>query len=132
VTKLKFSIVVHSAPYSSAASRSALKFCQALLERKQKIVRVFFFRDGVHNVSQLTVVPQDEENLQHQWEALLSKHQIDSVACITSALKRGVIDAGEAHRYEKPASNIMAATEIGGLGQLVDACLSSDRVVNFG
>ncbi len=132
MTKLKFSIVVHSAPYSSAAANSALMFCQAVLDQGHEIYRLFFFRDGVHNVSSLAITPQDECDIQRKWEELIVSYNIDSVACVTSALKRGVIDSQEATRYEKPCPNIRAGTEIGGLGQLVDAALISDRVISFG
>lgn len=129
---MKFSIVVHSAPYSSEGTQSALRFCQALLEDEHEIYRLFFFRDGVHNLSRLSVVGQDECNLQQAWDDLIQQHDIDAVACVTSALKRGIIDQQEAERYEKPAHNLLESASIAGLGQLVDAIQNSDRVLNFG
>jgi tRNA 2-thiouridine synthesizing protein D len=129
---VKFSIVIHSAPYSSEGAHSALRFCQALLSEGHEVYRLFFFRDGVHNLNQLAVVGQDEQSLQAEWDKLIEKFEIDAVACVTSALKRGVIDLQEARRYEKPASNLSERASISGLGQLVDALQNSDRVLNFG
>ena len=129
---MKFSIVVHSAPYSSEGAHSALRFCQALLEEGHEIYRLFFFRDGVHNLSRLSVVGQDETSLQEAWENLIREHDLDAVACVTSALKRGIIDQQEAERYEKPAHSLSESVAIAGLGQLVDAIQNSERVLNFG
>jgi tRNA 2-thiouridine synthesizing protein D len=130
--KVKFSIVVHSAPYTCEGAHSAFRFCQTLLAEGHEIYRVFFFRDGVQNLSRLAVVGQDERNLQSDWDQLIQKHDLDAVACVTSALKRGVIDKQEAQRYEKHAENLFDSVTIAGLGQLVDAVINSDRVVNFG
>lgn len=129
---MKFTIVIHDAPYRTPAARSALRFCRALLGQGHEIYRLFFFRDGVHNLSPLAVVPQDEMDLFAGWQLLIREHGIDTVACVTSALKRGVIDSQEATRYEKDCTNMAETATIGGLGQLVDATLQSDRVLNFG
>lgn len=129
---MKFSIVVHSAPYTSEGAHSAFRFCQTLLAEGHEIYRVFFFRDGVHNLTRLAVVGQDERNLQAEWEQLIQKHDLDAIACVTSALKRGIIDREEAARYEKHADSLSGSVTIAGLGQFVDAVINSDRVVNFG
>jgi tRNA 2-thiouridine synthesizing protein D len=129
---VKFTVIVHSAPYASEGAHSALRFCEALLTEGHEIYRLFFFRDGVHNLNRLSVVGQDEVNLQERWESLIESHHIDTIACVTSALKRGVIDEQEARRYEKSASSLSSHASIAGLGQLIDATNKSDRVLNFG
>ena len=129
---MKFTIVIYSAPYSSQAATSAWQFCAALLDGGHSIYRLFFYHDGVHNNSQLGVPAQDEINLPLQWEKLIKEHQIDAVSCVSSALKRGVLDAREAQRYEKSCHNLSDSAELSGLGQLIDACITSDRVVSFG
>lgn len=129
---MKFSIVVHSAPYTSEGAHTAFRFCQAVLGEGHEIYRLFFFRDGVHNLTRLAVVGQEETNLQTAWENLINEHNLDAVACVTSALKRGIIDQQEAERYEKSAHSLYEAASIAGLGQLVDAVSNSDRVLNFG
>ena len=129
---MKFAIVVHSAPYTSEGAHSALRFCQAALAAGHEIYRLFFFRDGVHNLTSLSVVAQDEQNLQDQWSQLISENGIDAVACVTSALKRGILNDEEAKRYEKESASLSEHASIAGLGQLVDATLNADRVVNFG
>lgn len=127
-----FSVVVYSAPASTQSSRSAYQFCQAALAAGHRIYRLFFYDDGVLNASRLTVTAQDERNTADDWANLIRTHELDAVACVASALQRGILDAGEASRYEKDASNMAPDFEISGLGQWLDACLHSDRVVSFG
>jgi len=129
---VKFSIVIYAAPYSTEAAASALRFAESLILQGHELYRLFFFGDGVHNASKLTVVAQDEINLQLQWRKLIEEHDIDSVICVSSALRRGVLDQTEAERHGLSAASAYESSEVAGLGQLVDASLHSDRVVNFG
>ena len=129
---MKFSIVIYAAPYSAESAATALRFAQSLIEQGHELYRLFFFGDGVHNASKLTVVAQDEINLQQQWSKLIEEHDIDSVICVSSALRRGVLDQTEADRHELGTASAYESSEVAGLGQLVDAALHSDRVVNFG
>jgi len=129
---VKFSIVIYAAPYSAESAATALRFAQSLIQQGHELYRLFFFGDGVHNASKLTVVAQDEINLQQQWSKLIEDHDIDSVICVSSALRRGVLDQTEADRHEFGTASAYENSEVAGLGQLVDAALHSDRVVNFG
>jgi tRNA 2-thiouridine synthesizing protein D len=129
---VKFSIVIYAAPYSTESAATALRFAESLIQQGPERYRLFFFGDGVHNASKLTVVAQDEINLQLQWSKLIEEHDIDSVICVSSALRRGVLDQIEADRHELGTASAYESSEVGGLGQLIDASLHSDRVVNFG
>lgn len=129
---MKFSLLILSAPYSSQAAHSALQFAEELLKQGHTLYRVFFYHDGVHCGSKLNTPPQDQFDITQRWSELASQHQLDLVLCISSALKRGVIDAKEAERYEKHASNIADSFVLSGLGQWVDATIESDRCVSFG
>lgn len=126
------SLVIHGAPGTTQGAQTALTFCQAALAAGHQIYRVFFYEDGVYNANALTVWPQDERDLNAAWATLVRKHALDTVVCVASALKRGVLNAEEATRYEKNAASLDAEFAISGLGQWVDACLNSDRVVSFG
>lgn len=128
---MKISLVILAAPGDCQANQSALSFCRAALAGGNEIYRLFFYEQGVLTASVLPVYPQDENNLPQLWRELINTHQLDAVVCVASALKRGVLNAEEAGRYEKPAANIDAAFTISGLGQWVDACIHSDRVVSF-
>ena len=129
---MKFSIVIYAAPYSTESAATALRFAESLIQQGHELYRLFFFGDGVHNASKLTVVAQDEINLQLQWSKLIEEHDIDSVICVSSALRRGVLDQAEAERHELGTASAYESSQVAGLGQLIDAALHSDRVVNFG
>jgi tRNA 2-thiouridine synthesizing protein D len=128
---MKFFIIINGAPWSSPASLTALKFAEAVVDSGHDIYRLFFFQDGVHNASAFAVAPQDEIDIPKRWLALIDKHQLDAVVCAASALKHGLLDAGEAVRYDKDGHNLLPSFEISGIGQLVDALTQADRVVNF-
>ncbi len=129
---MKFSIVIYAAPYSTESASSALRFAQSVIDQGHEVYRLFFFGDGVHNASQNTVVAQDEPNLQRQWNDLIQRHDIDSVICVSSALRRGVLNQTEAERHNIGSASAYASSEVAGLGQLIDATIHSDRMVNFG
>ena len=126
-----FAVVVRGAPYSSQAALSALHFCTAVLESGHSIQRLFFYEDGVLNASAAIIPPQDELHLPRAWQQLVQQHGIDAVVCISSALKRGVVDATEAERYGLASGSLLPGFVIGGLGQLVEACIQADRVITF-
>lgn len=129
---MKFAIVVHGAPYASESSWSALHFAKAVLEAGHQLYRVFFYHDGVYNGNALMAPPQDELDLRGEWSEFARQNQLELMVCIASSLRRGMLDATEATRYEKPAHNLAAEFEVAGLGQLIDAGLNADRVVTFG
>ena len=129
---MRFSLLVLGAPYSSQSVSTALRFTQAAVESGHSFYRVFFYHDAVTSGNALTTPPQDENDIPLQWQTLAKDHGIDLVVCIASALKRGVLDAKEADRYEKPAHNLKDEFTISGLGQLVDASIESDRLITFG
>jgi len=126
------SLVIYSSPVSGQGAHSAYNFCKAALVSGQKIHRLFFYEDGVSNSTTLSVMPQDENDLPAAWAELIRTHELDAVSCVASSLKRGMLDSTEASRYERSAANINPAFDVSGLGQWVDACLLSDRVVSFG
>ena len=51
---------------------------------------------------------------------------------LTDEQKQKLVDEQEAKRHELSAVSLFESSEIAGLGQLIDAALNSDRLVNFG
>ncbi|MNG96544.1 putative sulfurtransferase DsrE [compost metagenome] len=130
-TSMKFAIAVFS-PAHAPSSRRALLFAQAALAAGHEIVRLFFYQDGVHSASSNVVTPQDELDVAAQWRSFISEHSLDAVVCIAAALRRGVLNAEEAQRYQRPAVNLPAPWELSGLGQLHEGAQSADRLLCFG
>lgn len=125
-----FTLVIY-APPTAQASATALNFAREVLAQGHHIYRLFFYQDGVLNASSLLVPPQDEKDLAADWQTLIQQHELDAVVCVASALKRGLVDAAEAERYELPTSNLREGFVISGLGQLIDGLIQADRTVNF-
>lgn len=128
---MKFAIALYSAAHAPS-SRRALLFAQAALAGGHEIVRLFFYQDGVYSASNNIVAPQDEQDIARQWREFVSQHQLDGVVCIAAALRRGVLDAEEAARYQRSAVNLEAPWALSGLGQLHDAIQDADRLICFG
>lgn len=129
---MKFSLLILTAPHASEAADSAWQFARAAVDAGHEVYRVFFYTEGSYNGSTLAVAPQDEQDRVARWAMLSERHGVDLVLCIASALKRGLLDEGEARRHERESFNVHPAFELSGLGQLVDAHLNSDRLVTFG
>jgi len=129
---MKFSIMVNEGPYTHQASDSAYHFTQAALLAGHKIVRVFFYHDGVNNGTRLSVPPQDDRNVSARWTELGLQHELELVLCVAAAQRRGMLDADEARRAGKDSNNIAPGFEISGLGQLIDAGIQADRLIVFG
>jgi tRNA 2-thiouridine synthesizing protein D len=128
---VKISLLIMSAPGENQSNQSALSFARAALDAGHEIYRLFFYEQGVNTGTSLAVVPQDEYDLRAKWQELIQQHDLDAVVCVASALKRGLLNEEEAERYERPAANLAKGFTISGLGQWVDACIHSDRLVSF-
>lgn len=128
---MKFAIALFSAAHAPS-SRRALLFAQAALAGGHEIVRLFFYQDGVYNAANGIVTPQDEQDLPREWREFIEQHQLDGVVCIAAALRRGVLNADEAQRYQRTAVSVEAPWELSGLGQLHDAVQAADRLICFG
>lgn len=127
---MQFTLVLSAAPHDPA-TRRALCFAKAVLEAGHSLQRLFFYQDAVHIASRLLVLPQDEPNWAQQWQALVLEHQLDAVVCIAAGLRRGVLDADEARRYQKDSDNLAAGFVLSGLGQLHEALQSGARTLHF-
>jgi tRNA 2-thiouridine synthesizing protein D len=129
---LIYSLLVLSSPGSGHSARSAAEFARCVISRGHDIHRIFFLDAGTYAGSNHNVTPQDEEDPTQGWIELAEQHNVELILCVSSALRRGLLDEIEAQRYEKPGATVHPAFTISGLGQLVDASAHSDRMITFG
>jgi tRNA 2-thiouridine synthesizing protein D len=129
---LIYSLLVLSSPVSGHGSRTAAEFARCVLARGHSIRRVFFLDAGTLASSGISVFAQDELDPVQLWVALAEQHAVELVICISSALKYGMLDQAEANRHERPSPTMNPMFTVAGLGQLVDACAHSDRLITFG
>ena len=127
-----YSLLVLSSPYTGRGSYRAAEFARSVLARGHSINRVFFLDEGASSGAASAVFPQDELSPVDTWAELGTEHSLDLVLCISSALRRGMLDEHEARRRDKPAATVHTAFTVSGLGQLVDATDDCDRLVTFG
>ena len=125
-----YSLLIQTSPDNLSIITSALEFAQALLKKNHRLLRVFFYGDGVLLGSQGVIVPQDEPDIYKAWRAFIEAEKIDAVVCIAAALKRGVLNLSESQRYGT-AATLAPAYDLSGLGQLTEAALNSDRLITF-
>ena len=117
---MKLTILILEGPYNHQASDSAYQLVQAALATGHEIRGVFFYNDGVYNVSSQMAPPQDDRHIANRW-AELGETGVDIVVCIAAAKRRGMVD-----------ENLVPNTRISGLGQLAKMTMESDRLVVFG
>lgn len=129
---LTYVLLVHAAPGGGSGARGALRFARALLARGHRLVRVFFYREGVHTGNRLMVPGGQESGLAADWSALSREAGFDLVLCVGAAERRGVLDAAGARRHGRAGDSLAEGFRIAGLGQLIDAAVDADRVVCFG
>jgi tRNA 2-thiouridine synthesizing protein D len=129
---MKFSIQVNEGPYQHQAADTAYQFTKTALEKGHEVFRVFFYHDGVNNATRLTTPPQDDRNIVNRWTELAEKYNLDMVVCVAAAQRRGIVDADEAKRNGKDATNLAPRFRISGLGQLIEAGIQADRLMVFG
>jgi len=127
-----YSLLVLSSPASGQGAQTAAAFAHAVIAREHTIQRVFFFDAGTYNGSSQAIFTQDESDRLQPWLDLAQQHSVELILCISSAIRRGLLDDTEAQRYDKPGPGIHPAFTVSGLGQLVDAAAHSDRLVTFG
>lgn len=104
----------------------AVKLAQQLCQQ-QHHVRVFFYQDAVSIANTLLWQPDDQISIQKQWQAL----NIPLPVCVSASLARGVSDAENAQRHHLQGDNLAQGFQLVGLGELADAMMQAERVVQF-
>lgn len=128
---MKLAFVITAAPGSTQATQSAWYTANAALEQGQTLSCIFLYGDGVHLANSLSVIPPNEPDWTQLWSELITEQALPAIACIGSALRRGILDESEARRYGKPAANLAQGWQLAGLGEWVQTQLEADRILYF-
>ncbi|MCL9776345.1 sulfurtransferase complex subunit TusD [Vibrio methylphosphonaticus] len=131
MTSLTYTLVVNGSVYGGQSARSAYLFALALIEKGHRLTSVFFYQEGVHNASRLTVPANDEFDLVSAWQALSKTHHVRLETCVAASLRRGVVGEQESAQHQLNGENLADGFELAGLGSLAEAMLTQDRVVQF-
>lgn len=128
---MRFVLLVTGPAYGTQQASSALQFAQALLEAGHQLDCVFFYREGVYNASLLNAPASDEVNLGAQWQRLHQQQDVALHICVAAALRRGITDQEQATLLHLPVANLQTGFQLSGLGELAQAVLRCDRLIQF-
>lgn len=129
---MNYTLLVLSSPTAGYCLLTAARVAQALIRAGHRLDTVFF-SDAATAVGLASLsTPQDELSAQQVWQALAADHGIDLVLCVASAMQHGVLGADEIPPESDQGPSLADGFRIGGLGQLVAATHTADRVLTFG
>lgn len=126
-----FSLLITQNPFTGVAHTLAQDFARTLLTQGHRLQRVFFYQDAVLAALSTQNPPQGQAAVSQQWQALAAEYGFPLQVCIANALRRGVSDSTEQQRYNLPANTLAAGFELAGLGEMAEAALDSDRIIDF-
>jgi tRNA 2-thiouridine synthesizing protein D len=115
-----FAFMVCTAPYTFENSDTLYAMIDSLLKLGHKVSGVFFYIDGVINISKNIKVEAGVRNLPSKLQAIVDKG-IPVVACSMCSDYRGV-----------GADDIAKGTNLAGLMTLSDYIEASDKIIVFG
>ena len=114
---MRLTLLVQGSPTASDAERTALGFARAAVDAGETLHRVFFYKDAIHGANRF----RDDDATAGAWARLAAENGFELAVCVAAAQRRGVVE-GE---------SLAEGFEVVGLGQMIEAIESSDRVVTF-
>lgn len=128
--KLHYTLILTQAPNQLESNLTAQKLATEILSTGDIIDRIFFYQDACYTALSSQVPGQGLETSYQGWVDLHKKYNTPLQACIANSLRRGLLDSAEADRYQQTA-NLQECFELVGLGELAEACHSSDRIITL-
>lgn len=128
---MKFMLLVTGPAYGTQQAISAYLFAKAIFNQKHILSSIFFYKEGVLNGNFLTIPSNDEFNLIKKWEEMYIKNNTSLYICISSSLRRGVINKKEAKKCFLPHWNLQKNFKLIGLLKVANKLMKCDRLVQF-
>lgn len=127
---LSYTLILTKSSASSESHLTAQRLVSELISNGDKIDRVFFYQDAAF-VGLISQIPGQGLQASYQgWLDLQHKQSFPLQICIANALRRGVVDKVEAKRYQG-LETLHSGFQLSGLGEIADACQSSDRIITL-
>lgn len=121
-----FAIQINESPARSDSAMTGFQFIKAAVTAGHRIVRVFFYHDGIYNAF-MPAFPS--EMRPPDWPSLARESRVELIFCTAAAERRGMPRTG---REGAAGLAPLDGFKGGGLGLWVDACIRAERVVVFG
>lgn len=128
--KLHYTLILTQAPNQLESNLTAQQLAIEILSAGDIIDRIFFYQDACYAALSSQVPGQGLEASYQGWVKLHEEYNTPLQACIANSLRRGVLDKAEADRYQQLA-NLQPGFQLVGLGELAEACHSSDRIITL-
>jgi tRNA 2-thiouridine synthesizing protein D len=127
---LSYTIILTQSPALSESSLTAQRLVSELIDHGDKIDRIFFYQDAAYIGLKSQIPGQGLQASYQGWLDLQHKQSFPLQICIANALRRGVVDHTEAKRYQG-LETLQSGFQLSGLGEIADACQSSDRIITL-
>ncbi|WP_422667572.1 sulfurtransferase complex subunit TusD [Buchnera aphidicola] len=128
---MSYTILVTGSAYGTQNASSAFLFCKSIIKLNHILYSIFFYCDGVYNSNRMIQPAVDEFNLMQAWKMLNKKYNIKLYVCISSALRRGIIEDKKNSGLDIEKGNIDTSFQVSGLIELADSIQKSDRTIQF-
>ncbi|HBS42984.1 MAG TPA: sulfurtransferase complex subunit TusD [Oceanospirillales bacterium] len=125
-----FTLLITSSPFTGDRHQLALRFAQQAA-KQESLLRVFFYGDAVLAANRNQQAPQGQENIATLWSEFAAQTGVPLICCIANSLRRGLSDATERDRYQLRDDCLHPAFCLAGLGEMAEASLDSERIVQF-
>lgn len=130
-------IIVSGHPDFSHSHQSALKFIDTAFASNHRISYVFFYADATVVAKSALDKNNNSGKCNHfsrAWEQLANKHQFALIACVSAALKRGVVD-DEALSDEDESTaekvNLHPGFQLEGFSFLAESIKHRHKIIEF-
>ncbi len=127
---LSYTIILTQSPALSESHQTAQKLVSELIHYGNKIDRVFFYQDAAYVGLKSQIPGQGLQASYQGWIDIKQQQDFPLQICIANALRRGIVDTTEASRY-KELETLQNGFQLSGLGEIADACRSSDRIITL-
>ena len=127
---LSYTLILNHSPIQYESNLTAQSFVKELIASGEIIDRVFFYQDAVYVGLKSQIPGQGLEASYKGWLDLQIMQEFPLQLCIANSLRRGILDEAEAARYSRSA-NMIDGFELSGLGEIAEACQSSDRIIRL-
>ena len=127
---LSYTLILTHSPVQYESNLTAQSFVKELISSGEIVDRVFFYQDAVYVGLKSQIPGQGLEASYKGWLDLQAIQKFPLQLCIANSLRRGILDEAEAARYSQSA-NLVDGFELTGLGEIAEACQSSDRIIRL-
>ena len=94
-------------------------------------LNIFFYGDAAHTANRLRWQSADQVNLTKEWQNLAEKYDLALPVCVSTALSRGITDAGNSARHQLDSDNLAAGFALVGLSELAMMMQENKTLMQF-